>query len=58
MLGLDRVDWPSLYPLCEFVYGDKQVGVAPRRFIKWSNQIECPDHEWPGDGDRLERLGW
>ena len=57
LLELDRGDRPSFYPLCKFVYGDKQVGVAPRRFFERSNQIEPPDHERPGDGDHLERLG-
>ena len=57
LLGFDRGDQPSLYPLGKFVYGDKQVGVAPRRFFERSNQIEPPDHKWPHDGDRLECLG-
>ena len=30
LLGLDRGDLSSFYPLCKLVYGDKQVGVAPR----------------------------
>ena len=33
LLGFDRIDWPSLYPLGKFVYADKQVGVAPGRFF-------------------------
>ena len=57
MLGLDHGDRSSFYPLCKLVYGDKQVGVAPGRLFEWSNQIESPDYEWPGDGDRLECLG-
>ena len=57
LLVLDRGDWPIFYPLCKLVYGDKQVGVAPGRFFERSNQIESPDYEWPGDGDRLECLG-
>ena len=57
LLGLDRGDRPSLYPLCKLDYGDKQVGIAPRRPFEWSNQIEPLDHEWPHDGDRLECLG-
>ena len=28
---------PSLYPLCELVYGDKQVGIAPGRSFEMSN---------------------
>ena len=31
--------------------------IAPGRPLERSNQIEPPDHEWPFDGDRLERLG-
>ena len=30
LLGLDRRDRSSLYPLCKLVYGDKQVCIAPR----------------------------
>ena len=33
LLGLDRGDRPSFYPLCKFVYGDKQVCVAPGRLL-------------------------
>ena len=57
LLGFDRRDQPSFYPLGKLVYGDKQVGVALGRLFEWSNQIESLDYEWPGDGDRLERLG-
>ena len=58
LLGLDRRDRLSLYPLCKLVYGDKQVGVAPRRPFEGSDQIEPPDCERPCDENRLERLGW
>ena len=57
LLGFDRRDWPSFYPLGKLVYGDRQVSVAPRRLFEQSNQIESLNYEWPGDGDRLERLG-
>ena len=57
LLGFDRRDWPSFYPFGKLVDGDKQVGVAPRRFFEWSNPIESPNYERPGDGDRLECLG-
>ena len=57
LLGLDCGDRSSLYPLCKLVYGNKQVCIAPRRPLERSDQIEPPDHEWPHDGDRLERLG-
>ena len=57
LLGLDRGDRSSLYPLCKLVYGDKQVRIAPGRPLERSNQIEPPDHEWPHDGDCLECLG-
>ena len=57
LLGLDRGDWSSLYPLCKLVYGDKQVCIAPGCPLERSDQIEPLDHEWPRDGDRLERLG-
>ena len=57
LLGFDRGDRLSFYPLCKLVYGDKQVGVAPRHFFERSNQIEPPYHKWIGDGDHLERLG-
>ena len=45
LLGLDRGDRSGLYPLCKLVYGDKQVGIAPRHHFERSNQIEPPDHE-------------
>jgi len=57
LLGFDRENRSSFYPLCKLVYGDKQVGVAPGRLFEWSNQIKSPDYEWLGDGDRLECLG-
>ena len=34
LLGLDRVDRPSLYTLRKLVYGDKQVGIAPRALFR------------------------
>ena len=58
LLGLDRGDRPSFYPLYKLVYGDKQVGVASERPLERSNQIEPPDRERLRDGDRLESLGW
>ena len=58
LLGLDRGDRSSLYPLCKLVYGDKQVRIAPRCPLERSDQIEPPDHERPRDGDHLECLGW
>ena len=57
LLGLDRGDRSSLYPLCKLVYGDKQVRIAPRCPLERSDQIEPLDREWPRDGDRLEGLG-
>ena len=57
LLRLDRGDRSSLYPLYKLVYGDKQVGIAPGRPFKRSDQIKPPDHERPRDGDRLECLG-
>ena len=58
LLRLDRGDRSSFYPLGKLVYGDKQVSVALGRLFERSNQIESLDCERPGDGDRLERLGW
>ena len=57
LLGLDRRDRSSLYPLCKLVYGDKQVCIDLGRPLKRSDQIEPPDHEWPCHGDHLECLG-
>ena len=57
LLGLDCGDRPSFDPFCELVYGDKQVGVAPRRLFERPNQVEPLDHEGPCDGDHLECLG-
>ena len=56
-LRLDHGDRSGLYPLCKLVYGDKQVGIAPRRPLERSDQIEPLDHERPRDGDCLECLG-
>ena len=58
LLGLDRGDRSSPYPLCKPVYGYKQVCIAPGRPLDRSNQIKPPDRERPHDGDRLECLGW
>ena len=58
LLGLDRGDRLSLYPLCKLVYGDKQVCIAPGRPLERFDQIEALDHERPCDGDRLECLCW
>ena len=56
LLGLDRGDRSSLYPLCKLVYGDKQVHIASGRPLERFDQIKPPDHEQPRDGDRLECL--
>jgi hypothetical protein len=56
LLRSDRRDRPSLNPLLELVNGDKQVRVAPVRFLEGPNQIEPLDRKWPRDGDRLECL--
>ena len=56
LLGLDRVDRPSLYTLRKLVYGDKQVCIAPGCPLERSDQIEPPDHEQPREGDCLECL--
>ena len=37
LLGFDHRDRLSFYPLCKLVNGDKQVGVAPGRFLQKSN---------------------
>ena len=58
LLKLDHRDRSSFDLFCELVYGDKQVGVASRRLLERSNQIEAPDYEGPRDGDHLECLGW
>ena len=57
LLGLDRGDWSSLYPLCKLVYDDKQVCIALERPLERSDQIEPQDRERLRDGDRLEYLG-
>ena len=40
LLGLDRGDRSSLYPLCKLVYSDKQVRIALGRPLERSDQIE------------------
>ena len=57
LLGFDCRDRPSFDPFCEFVYGDKQVGVAPRRLFERPDQIKPLEREEPHDGDHLECLG-
>jgi len=37
LLRFDRRDRSSFYPLYKLVYGDMQVGVAPRHLFEWSN---------------------
>ena len=37
LLGLDHGDRLGLYPLCKLVYGDKQVGIAPKRSFEKFN---------------------
>ena len=37
LLGFYRGDQSSFYPLCELVYGDKQVGVSLGRLLGRSN---------------------
>ena len=58
LLGHDRGDRSSLYPLCKLVYGDKQVRIGPGHAPERSDEIEPLDHEWPCDRDHLECLGW
>ena len=58
LLGLDRGDRSSLYPLCKLVYGDKQVRITLGCPLERFDQIEPLDREWPRDGDHLECLGW
>ena len=57
LLGLDHGDRSSLYPLCKFVYGDKQVRIALGRPLERSDQIKPLDRERPCDGNHLECLG-
>ena len=57
LLGLDRGDRSSFYPLCKLIYGDKQVRIAPGHPLERSDQIEPLDREWPHDGDRFGVLG-
>ena len=57
LLGLDRRDRSSLYPLCKLVYGERQVGIALECSLERFDQIEPPDREWPRAGDCLECLG-
>ena len=57
MLRLDHGDRSSFDPFCKLVYGDKQVGEAPRRLFERPNQVKPLDHEGPRDGDHLECLG-
>jgi len=39
LLGFDRGDRLSFYPLCKLIYGDKQVGVAPGRFLRGPTRL-------------------
>jgi hypothetical protein len=49
-------DWPGFYPLCELIYGNEQVRIAPRCSFEGPNQIKPLDREWPRDRDCLECL--
>ena len=45
LLRFDHRNWPSLYPLCELVHGNKQVRVAPGSSFERPDQIKPPDHK-------------
>ena len=47
----------NLNPFGELVDGDQQVVEAFGSLLEFPDDVEAPDHEWLGDGDRLERLG-
>ena len=47
-----------LCPLGEFVDGDVQEAVAPRFPRKWTQDVQSPDCEGPGERDSLEALRW
>ena len=40
LLGFDRGYRSSFNPFYKLVYGDKQVGKAPRCLFEWPNQVE------------------
>jgi hypothetical protein len=54
----DLHDRPTLYPLGELVYGDKQVGMVPGCLLEEPDQVKPLDCEWPCDWDRVECLSW
>ena len=58
LLGLDRGDRSSLYPLCKLVYGNKHVRISTGCPLERSDQIEPLDHEWPRDGDHAWAGRW
>ena len=45
-----------LRPLDEFVDGDVEVAVAPDCVWEWSQDVQPPDREQPGEGDGMKSL--
>jgi hypothetical protein len=58
MLGADFSQGLRLDPLSKFIDRDEHVGQAPRRLLEGSPEVQTPHGERPGNGDRLEFLGW
>ena len=56
LFGLDPCNGSDFDPLGELVDCDKQVGEAPGGFLQRPDQVEAPDNERLGDGDRLQGL--
>ena len=44
------------HPLGEFIHHDQDMGQVPSSRLEWSDHVEAPNSEWPGDGNRLQ--GW
>jgi hypothetical protein len=49
-------DWACLDPLCEFVHGDQQVGVAPGRLLQGLDYVQPPHGKRPRDGYGLQGM--
>ena len=55
-LELEVDDGPDLDPLGELVDGDQLVIEDSGSLLEFPGHVEAPDHERPGDENRLERL--
>jgi hypothetical protein len=49
-------DGSSIDPFGELVDGHQQVDVPSCHPLEGTHEVEAPYHEWPSDGDHLQRM--